>query len=70
MYLPTTRWTLQTTLVRQTAGALGVALECQVILKDIQMCNKEYIDKLASTEEEMKKIKVRLKSRGPNKLKR
>lgn len=45
-------------LVSQSAKAFGVALECQVTLVDIQLRNKSLVDKLSSTEEEVKKLKV------------
>lgn len=43
---------LTTTLASQDARVFGV------VLKDIQTHNKKFIDKLASMEDEMKKIKV------------
>lgn len=49
------------TLVSQSTRAFGMALECQEMLKDVQMHRKEPIDKLASAEEEMTKIDTKAK---------
>lgn len=45
-------------LVSQSAKAFGVDLECQVTLVDIQSRNRSLVDKLASAEEEIKKLRV------------
>lgn len=49
---------LTATLMSQNARAFGVTFECQKVLKDIQMSNKESIDKFASPNEKMKKRKA------------
>lgn len=49
------------TLVSQSSKAFKVALNFQEVLKDLQTCNKESIDKLALVEEKMKRIIVEAK---------
>lgn len=49
---------LTATLVSHSARAFSVTLECQKVWNDIQTSNKESVDKLASVEEDMKKIKA------------
>lgn len=48
---------LMVTLISQSARTFGVALECHEVLANIQSRNKALVDKLASAEEELKKIK-------------
>lgn len=52
---------LTAALVSQSARAFGVELECQVALANIQTRNKSSVDKLASIEEELEKLKTKAK---------
>lgn len=45
-------------LVNQSSMAFGMALECQVALVNIKTRNKASMDKLASIEEEIKKLRA------------
>lgn len=49
---------LTTTLLNQSVRAFRVTLECQEVLKDIQMSNHVSIEKLVQVEEETIKEKA------------
>lgn len=46
-------------MVSQSVRTLGFALECQEALADIQSKNRASVGKLASTKEELKKIRAK-----------
>lgn len=50
---------LTTTRVRQSARAFGVAHECPEVSINVQIMNKASIDKLASVEEKIKKLRAK-----------
>lgn len=53
----------------QSIGTLGLAMECQEAFTDIQIRNKPFMDKLASTEERIKKIKAKVEEMRAQRVK-